>query len=67
MPEVRKIFDKKTGNYKGQLYETKIDGVSYMLRDYSTSNLSDGTKPKWTFQISKANWLKKGRAEIKFE
>ena len=66
MPNVRKIFDEKTGNYKGQLYETKIGGVSYMLRDFSTNPASDGSKFNWTFQINNMPNTKK-KIELKFK
>ena len=49
MPEKIKVYEN--GVFKGNRYTIPTPNGNYNLRDYSTSKLSDGTKPKWTFDI----------------
>ncbi|MGG7074635.1 DUF637 domain-containing protein, partial [Campylobacter sp. 9BO] len=67
MPKAQKIFDKKSGEYKGIAYIVKgKNGEKFNLRNFSTSSLKDGSKPQWTLQINKHPSLK-DKVELKFE
>ena len=49
LPEPRKIFDERTGNFKGEIYVIEKNGISYMLRNFSKS--AEQTGAKWTIDI----------------
>jgi hypothetical protein len=51
-------------------YDIKTEKGSFTLRNKSASNLSDGSKPRWTIDVpNKLLGMKngKGTSEIKFE
>jgi hypothetical protein len=61
----------KVGNNKfedGVIYKIKTEKGSFTLRNKSASNLSDGSKPRWTIDVPK-EFLGQtgGRFEIKFK
>ncbi|VVH58313.1 hypothetical protein BSPCLSOX_1396, partial [uncultured Gammaproteobacteria bacterium] len=62
----------KVGDNKfeyGVIYKIKTDKGYFTLRNKSASNLSDGSKPRWTIDVSKkiAGTGRKGTEEIKFK
>ena len=60
----------KVGNNKfedGVIYKIKTEKGSFTLRNKSASNLSDGSKPRWTIDVPKEFLgIRKGK-EIKFK
>ncbi|ASM35189.1 Uncharacterised protein [Campylobacter sputorum subsp. bubulus] len=51
MPKIEKVFDKKTGKFVGNRYTIHNKQGKFNLRDFSKSNLQDGSKPKWTMDF----------------
>lgn len=66
MLKMEKVFDKKTGKFVGNIYTIHNKQGKFNLRDFSTSSLQDGSKPKWTFEIKNAKGIKNG-TELKFK
>ena len=60
----------KVGNNKfeyGVIYKIKTDKGYFTLRNKSASNLSDGSKPRWTIDVPKEILGLKNGKEIKFK
>jgi hypothetical protein len=60
----------KVGDNKfeyGVIYKIKTDKGYFTLRNKSASNLSDGSKPRWTIDINKGTLGNNKNLEIKFK
>ncbi|ASM36857.1 hypothetical protein [Campylobacter sputorum] len=66
MPKAQKVFDKKSGKFKGEIYIIKKDGVDYILRDFATQKSKDGSVFSWTLQIKELPNTK-NNIELKFK
>ncbi|VVH56448.1 hypothetical protein BSPCLSOX_1276, partial [uncultured Gammaproteobacteria bacterium] len=66
LPKKIKVFDKKTGIFKGNRYSIKTDKGSFNLRDYSHSKAKGGSNERWTIDVPKELLGLKVGKEIKF-
>ncbi|VVM19230.1 hypothetical protein BSPWISOXPB_11248 [uncultured Gammaproteobacteria bacterium] len=70
LPKKIKVFDKKTGIFKGNRYSIKTDKGSFNLRDYSHSKAKGESHERWTIDVpNKFLGIRngKGTSEIKFK
>jgi hypothetical protein len=56
LPKKIKVFDKKTGIFKGNRYSIKTDKGSFNLRDYSHSKAKGISNERWTIDINKGTF-----------
>jgi hypothetical protein len=58
---------QKPSQYPKVIYKIKTDKGYFTLRNKSASNLSDGSKPRWTIDINKGTLGNNKNLEIKFK